>query len=115
MSERKPFQEKLELLMTGNRSLVFTADNHSPTMLKFLVESWKKELYCDLIVDVEGEKFMTHRFALAIISEYSNGTFNYQNTLDGNEIKIDVTDAGTFKDLLRYAYTGELDQLSEKK
>lgn len=108
MSDREFPQQKLELLLTANHPQIFLAESHSTTMLKFLEETWKKELYCDLIVDVEGKKFKTHRFVLAMVSEYFRATFDYQNTLDEIEMKIDVTDAGTFEELLTFAYTGEI-------
>ena len=108
MSDRELPQQKLELLLTANHTQMFLAESHSTTMLKFLEESRKKELYCDLIVDVEGKKFKTHRFVLAMVSEYFRATFDYQTTLDENEMKIDVTDAETFEELLTFAYTGEI-------
>ena len=102
-------QHKLDLLLTENFSVSFSVDSYRTTMQKFLVESWKKELFSDLIVNVEGKKFKTHKFVLAMISEYFRATFQYQIKRDESETKLDVTDAGTFEEILRFAYTGEIE------
>lgn len=78
----------LDLLLTENSSITFSVDSYQTTMQKFLVESWKKELFSNLIVNVERKKFKTHRFVLAMIWEYFRATFQYQTLHDENEKKL---------------------------
>lgn len=102
-------QHKLDLLLRENVSVTFSVDSYRRTMQKFLLESWKKELFIDLIVNVEGKKFKAHRFVLAMISEYFRATFQYQILCNENETKLNITDAGTFEEILKFAYTGEVE------
>ena len=102
-------QHKLDLLLRENVSVTYSVDSYRRAMQKFLLESWKKEHFIDLIVNVEGKKFKAHRFVLAMISEYFRATFQYQILCNDNETKLDITDAGTFEEILKFAYTGEVE------
>ena len=102
-------QHKLDLLLRENVSVTYSVDSYRRAMQKFLLESWKKEHFIDLIVNVEGKKFKAHRFVLAMISEYFRATFQHQILRNDNETKLDITDAGTFEEILKFAYTGEVE------
>ncbi|XP_057311666.1 kelch-like protein 8 [Hydractinia symbiolongicarpus] len=79
---------------------------HGPNLLKFLHECWKQQLYCDVSVRMKNKVFKTHRFVLAMISDYFRGFLQH----DGKEMETivipDITsDENLFETILTFAYT----------
>jgi len=75
---------------------------------EYLLKCWKEAKYCDINVVVGEQTFPTHRFMLAMISEYFRGLFD-NTTVVNNEITLHDIEADIFKNILEFAYTGSVE------
>ena len=77
---------------------------HSNNALKLL----KSGKYSDIVLVVEGTKFLAHKNLLSAQSPVFAAMFDHDNTKEVREGKVDIVDVpkDVFQLLLNYIYTG---------
>ena len=78
-------------------------------LMKKLDKSRKENLLTDVTLDVEGQRFASHRCVLASSSEFFNSLFtNDMREKTAPVVKLEGIPAYIMDDLLSYLYTGEI-------
>ncbi|XP_061494251.1 transcription regulator protein BACH1 isoform X2 [Rhineura floridana] len=95
--------------LSERNSVVFAYESsvHSANVLLSLDEQRKQDLFCDVTILVEDQRFRAHRSVLAACSNYFRSRIVGQLELDLIVLPEEVTLKG-FDPLLQFAYTSKL-------
>ncbi|XP_078584999.1 uncharacterized protein LOC144867096 [Branchiostoma floridae x Branchiostoma japonicum] len=80
--------------------------DHSASLLRRLHELRRRDILCDVTVNVEGKNFRCHKAILAVCSGYFRSLFAANNK--NASISLPGVNANIVEDILDYMYTGEL-------
>ncbi|XP_060077456.1 kelch-like protein 3 [Ylistrum balloti] len=87
-------------------SLKCRADNFGLVMFDELASLWERNLFCDVVFEVNSKKYKCHRIVLASISAYLQRIFHQTRR---HVIRIRNIQNEIFENVLKFAYTGSME------
>ena len=94
------------------RTLVHFSSEYTLSLLTALYNQLKTSEFCDVMLDVSGQKYPAHRNILAAASPYFHAMFTGGlSESSETEIHLHGTTAEVFEVLLKFMYTGLFDAI----
>lgn len=84
---------------------------YSPKLLLGLEDLWRNEIFVDTTLEFGNEEVKVHRAVLAAASDYFKSMFAgaLKESWSHEKIRINEVDVKSFKTLIEYSYTGNVD------
>ena len=108
-ASKRQRNEACENSVSDSNEIVLRSSDHSSVVLNHLRRQREGGILCDVRIQVGCEEFLAHRSVLAASSDFLHallvGGWKESNK---EVIRLDEVDAGSFRSLLNFIYSGEL-------
>lgn len=97
-----------------NERVVYKNEQHIHNFTQELIQQRKDGFFCDVVIEVDGQRYWAHRAILAAGSAYFHAAFHSARPDNGDSnrqlqhMNLTTVDRGAFESVLYYIYSGDL-------